>query len=115
MKHGFRNWFTKYFRRAARVGTRVTRPSTEAEAKARTVRQLHTLASMPAEHPVWVTILELVEEHEQNMMGRVIEENLTSEQRHYNAGLAAGAEYLANALRDMKAKADRELAKKQTE
>lgn len=110
--HRFGNWLRKLFRRkAARSG--VTRPPTAAEAKARELRQLHTLASMDAEHPVWVTILEIVDDHEGNMVDRVMAENLTDEQRHYAAGLAADARYLGNALRDLKLRADVELGKKQ--
>lgn len=92
---------------------RFARVSTAAEAKARELRQLHTLASMDAEHPVWVTILEIVDDHEGNMVDRVIEENLSDEQRHYRAGLAADARYLGNALRDLKLRADAELRAKQ--
>jgi len=79
---------------------------TETERKHRTLQQRIALASVPNTHPLWVTILQIVDEHERNMVARVMEERLSNEERHYNAGLAAGAEYLANALRDMKAQAE---------
>jgi hypothetical protein len=88
---------------------------TEAERKHRVLAQRLALAGVPDSHPVWRTVLELVDEHERNMMARALEEKLTSEERHYNAGLAASAEYLANALRDFKAAAEIESRKRKTE
>ena len=88
---------------------------TPAELKTRTLQQRIALAGTPDSHPLWQTVLQIVDEHERNMLSRVLEERLTSEERHYMAGLAASAEYLANALRDLKAAADVEAGKRKRE
>ena len=100
------NYLTRWF-------NRTRPPASDQEAKHRALRQRHALASVSLDHPLWVTVLEIVDEHERNMMQRAIEEKLSDGDRHYNAGLAASAEYLANALRDLKAQADREARQRQ--
>jgi hypothetical protein len=88
-----------------RVWPRIPPPRTDQERAHRLQQQTIALASAPDTHPLWVTVLQIVDEHEQNMKDRMLEENLTNEQRQYGAGLAAGAQYLANALRDAKLRA----------
>lgn len=107
------NWFKRIFRRNPIRQTPSARPASDAAAKARALRQLHALASIEPEHPLWITVLEIVDDHEANMVDRAIAENLTADQRHYAAGLAADARYLGNALRDLKTRADAELRKNQ--
>lgn len=105
-------WFKQFKAQSVRTPATLT----DTEAKHRVLTQRLALSGVPDSHPVWRTVLELVDEHERNMMARALEEKLSSEERHYNAGLAASAEYLANALRDFKARADAESNKiKQTD
>ena len=95
--------------------SRTPAPTDDFGRKHRQLQQRIALASIPDDHALWQTVLEIVDEHERNMMARVLEERLSGEERHYNAGLAASAEYLANALRDLKAQAVAESRRHKTE
>lgn len=99
------SWLPRIFPR------RTAAALTPQEIKHRQLRQRLALAGVADAHPLWVTVLEIVDEHGRNMQARAIEEKLSNEERHYNAGLAASAEYLANALRDLKATAELEARK----
>lgn len=88
----------------SRVRTSV--PANEQERKHREVQRVIALASMPSSSPLWVAVLEIVDEHERNMLAEVLHPGLSDADRHYYAGRAAAAELLANAFRDLKQAAD---------
>lgn len=99
-----------------RVFLKRTKPAVDREeARRRELQRQIALASVPEDHPLWQAVLEIVDEHERNMVQRVLLEGITSEERHYTAGLAASAEYLANALRDLKAQAVKDQARQKGE
>ena len=69
------------------------------------------LAGISEIHPLWQAVLSLADEHAAGETAAALAPNLTSEQRHYAAGAAATAEYLAQMLRDARALAVQRMAK----
>ena len=58
------------------------------------------LAGVHDEHPVWLAVLSLVDEHAARETQGALSPKLSNEDRHYAAGAAATAVYLAEYLRD---------------
>jgi len=104
--------FRKMFgREPAAIVRRVLVTRTPAEqAHAELVRDM-ALAGVTAEHPVWLAVLSLVDEHAQGELEAALKPNLTDEQRQYAAGAAATADYLAQMLRDARCLAAQRMAK----
>jgi len=85
---------------------------TEAARKHAELQRDMALAAMPADHPLWLAVLSLVDAHAERETEGALSPNLTNEQRQYAAGAAATADYLAQYLRDAKSLADQRMIKR---
>lgn len=77
-------------------------------AKARENAELQrdiALAGVHEEHPVWLAVLSLADEHAASETAAALSPKLNNEERQYTAGAAATASHFAQMLRDARERA----------
>ena len=92
---------------------RYVRQSAAERAQAELQRDI-ALAGIHDGHPLWAAVLALLDEHAESEGKAALAPNLTSEQRHFTAGAAATAEYLAQLVRDARDLAVKRMAKEKS-
>lgn len=108
------NWLPPWLRCARCQVAFASRPNlyeSPSEQSQRELRRDIALAGLRDDHPVWVAVLGLVDDHAGRETDAALSPKLNNDERQYTAGAAASANYLAQMLRDARQLAEQRMAK----